>query len=178
MGAGFTSGVCACAAAALLLSPSIAGANDLVGVIQIQNGTQLEQKVLDVPGGSKTPATGIVLSQKNDEDSQQWFFHPTGDNPSSFFLINKATGLVLDDPGSSTNDGVQVIQFGLQGGDNQKWFLITVQPPNPNGAPLGPFRIINKHSGKALDVQGGSHSPRTPIIQNQSSGTAWSIVNP
>jgi hypothetical protein len=38
--------------------------------------------------------------------------------------VNRLSGLVLEDPGSSTSTSTQMDQWGSNGGANQKWKLI------------------------------------------------------
>ena len=43
---------------------------------------------------------------------------------SGFYILNAASGKVLDDPNFSTSNGAQIIQFQLNGGLNQQWKLL------------------------------------------------------
>jgi hypothetical protein len=169
--------------AALLLGVSIAGAE--ASDVFIRCTDPNHAFVLDVPNASTAPDQGIQLFHLLGQggDNQKWTFKPTGDNDGSFYIANKHSGLVLDVPGSNTDDGVQLIQFDQQGGDNQKWFVkVKVPVGNLNrGEPqyqvfFGPISssvtqgnlpciIVNKHSGKVIDIQGALLQDGTHILQ-------------
>lgn len=51
-----------------------------------------------------------------------------------------------------------MIQYHIHGADNQKWFLRPVEP--------GYYHIVNKRSGKCLDVNGASQENAAKIIQH------------
>src|SRR4051794_13306909 len=78
---------------------------------------------------------------------------------TSFYIMNVASGEVLDDPGSSTANGRQVQQFQLNGGANQKW--------NLNDKGNGKYEIANAYSDKVLDIPGFSTANGTPVNQFQ-----------
>ena len=81
---------------------------------------------------------------------------------SAYYIVNEASGKVLDDPGGSTSNGAVIDQWQLNGGANQQWDFV----PSANGN----LTMINKASGKALDDPGFSTSNGTPIIQSQLNG--------
>jgi hypothetical protein len=68
-------------------------------------------------------------------------------HPADQFLlvVNKASGQCLDVPGFGLDDGVQIQQYDINGGDNQLWKFEL----NPHGR----FRIRNKNSQKFLSTQ-------------------------
>jgi hypothetical protein len=45
---------------------------------------------------------------------------------SGFYIVNAASGKVLDDPNFSTANGTHIQQFQLNGGLNQQWRLVPV----------------------------------------------------
>jgi hypothetical protein len=102
---------------------------------------RLEGRQLLSSGGS----IGVVLN-------------PGGSNNVGVsYIVNVASGKVLDDPGGSMDDGTVIQQFQLNGGRNQLWQLI----PQGNGTVV----IVNAFSGKALDDPGGSLADGAPIEQ-------------
>jgi hypothetical protein len=175
-----------CTIAALVLGVSIAGAK--AGDVFIKDTDPNHTFVFDVPNASTAPGTGIQLFHffGAGGDNQKWTFKPTGDNDGSFYIVNKHSGLVLDVPDSNTDDGVQLIQFGQNGGDNQKWFVKVRLPFGNHGefqfrvfaGPIssavtkqfGPAIIVNKHSNKVIDIQGGSLQDGTHILQFSPNG--------
>ncbi|HXE42523.1 MAG TPA: RICIN domain-containing protein, partial [Candidatus Baltobacteraceae bacterium] len=52
----------------------------------------------------------------------QWL--PQQNSDGSYTFYNLHSGLVLEDPGSSTNKTTQMDQWGSNGGSNQKWNLL------------------------------------------------------
>jgi hypothetical protein len=49
---------------------------------------------------------------------------PQQNSDGSYTFFNLHSGLVLEDPASSTNKTTQMDQWGSNGGSNQKWQLI------------------------------------------------------
>jgi len=42
----------------------------------------------------------------------------------SYTFVNRHSGMVLEDPGSSTSTSTQMDQWGANSGANQKWTLV------------------------------------------------------
>jgi hypothetical protein len=81
-----------------------------------------------------------------------------GPDPDSTFLImSRASGLVLDIPDASNDPGVQVQQYPENGGDNQKWRL---EPVGDNS-----WKIRSVSSGLVLDVEHASGDNHARVIQ-------------
>ena len=62
---------------------------------------------------------------------------------SGFYIVNAASGKVLDDPGASPNNGAVIDQWQLNGGANQRWDLVPVGNGN--------YFIQNEASDLVLD---------------------------
>ncbi|MEV4558099.1 RICIN domain-containing protein [Kitasatospora sp. NPDC049285] len=80
-------------------------------------------------------------------------------------------GVAVDDPGSSTTPGTQLIVWGTHTGTNQRWTF------TQSGD--GSFEIRNLLSGLCADDSGGSTAPGSKIVQWTCTGNAnqhWSIV--
>jgi hypothetical protein len=75
---------------------------------------------------------------------------------SGYLIINAASGLVLTDPGYSTNSGTVIQQCYPTGGENQQWNLT-----NLNGESF----VQNAYSGMVLDDPLGSKKNDTKIQQ-------------
>ncbi len=89
---------------------------------------------------------------------------------SGYYLVNAASGKVLDDPNFSTTNGAAIDQWQLNGGANQQWNLV---------AGKYGIEVKNAFSGKLLDDPGSSKSSGTPIIQDTANGGAnqqWNFV--
>src|SRR5271165_1405517 len=62
---------------------------------------------------------------------------------SGYYIVNEASGKVLDDPGASPNNFAVIDQWQLNGAGNQRWDLISVGN--------GYYQIRNEASGLVLD---------------------------
>ena len=67
-------------------------------------------------------AQGISLEQSapTNDDSQLWSLTAQG---GGYVIKNKATGLVADDSGKTTQEGPHLILWGANGGSNQDWLI-------------------------------------------------------
>ncbi len=83
---------------------------------------------------------------------------------TQYYIVNAASGKVLDDPGGSTSNRTAIIQYQLNGGANQKW---TIQKyyTDTNGQTVD--LIGNVSSGKVLDDPGFETKRGAGVIQNQ-----------
>ncbi len=64
--------------------------------------------------------------------------------------------------GRGTTDGTPIAQWAWHGGLNQRWWI------EPVGADT--YRLVNVHSGKVLDVAGGSTADGAAVHQ-------WTWIN-
>ncbi|MGJ4745632.1 RICIN domain-containing protein [Leptospira sp. SA-E8] len=85
---------------------------------------------------------------------------PTGSDYSA--ISAKHSGKVIDVPGISTADGVNLYQWTNVGQDNQRWLLESTGD--------GYFKFIAKHSGKCMNVKGGSTAAGMNVIQYSCGG--------
>jgi Ricin-type beta-trefoil lectin domain-like/Calpain family cysteine protease len=89
---------------------------------------------------------------------------------SGYYIVNAASGKVLDDPDFSKSNGAVIDQWQLNGGANQQWDLV----PSKYG-----IEVKNAFSGKVLEDPGSSKSNGTPISQYTVNGEAnqqWNFV--
>ena len=82
--------------------------------------------------------------------------------PGEYQLVASHSQKCLDVPEWILNDGIPVIQWTCNGGDNQTWRIESTSD--------GYARLIARHSGKCLDVSGESTEDRADIIQWQCHG--------
>jgi Peptidase A4 family/Ricin-type beta-trefoil lectin domain-like len=82
----------------------------------------------------------------------------------AYYIVNVASGKVLDDPGGSTSEGVPVDQWQLNGGANQQWYLV----PQTDGY----YEVQNASSGLVLDDPNSSTSEGTKLDLWQPNGGA------
>ncbi|WP_190120926.1 RICIN domain-containing protein [Streptomyces inusitatus] len=66
-------------------------------------------------------------------------------------------GQVADVAGASGDDGAEVVQWALNGQENQRW--------EPEATGSGYYRFKAEHSGKCLNVRESSHEDGARIIQ-------------
>ena len=106
--------------------------------------------------GGRTQGTNVA----------NWAFahvlRPLTATPGLYQLVASHSQKCLDVPEWSLNDGIPVIQWTCNGGDNQTWSL--------EAASDGYSRLVARHSGKCLDVSGVSTEDRADIIQWQCHG--------
>ncbi len=81
---------------------------------------------------------------------------------TGYYIVNEASGKVLDDPGGSSGN-VGIVQYQLDGGANQRWDFVQQSD--------GYFEIVNEASGKVLDDPNSSTTEGTQIIQYTPQGT-------
>jgi len=82
----------------------------------------------------------------------------------TYTIINRNSGQVLEDPGSSMTDGTRMDQSTANGGNNQQWTLENLGSGN--------VRLVSAYSGLALTVSNSSTSDGAPVIQS-----AWTNGN-
>jgi Peptidase A4 family/Ricin-type beta-trefoil lectin domain-like len=91
---------------------------------------------------------------------------------SGYYIVNAASGKVLDDPGFSTNNGTPIDQWQLNGGANQQWNIVSLPDGNDD--------IVNAYSNLLLDDPEYSLKSGTQMIQYQNNGGGtnqeWGLV--
>jgi hypothetical protein len=82
--------------------------------------SQSSWEALDVPGGSTANGTKMIQWQRSRDANQRWWVDVQSDG--SYKIWNQASSLALDNSSSSTN-GQALIQWGWNGGAQQRWQL-------------------------------------------------------
>ncbi len=85
-------------------------------------------KAMDMSGASSNPLGKAIIWPSHNGDNQRWILVKNTDN--TFAIANLNSGLVLDVNNSSTSDDTTIVQDYTNGGESQKWQLIT-----PSSAP-------------------------------------------
>jgi Ricin-type beta-trefoil lectin domain-like len=141
------------------------------GYYTIQN--LLSLLFLADPGASDTPGTALEQITAANDDSELWGLYVTG---AGYEIVNKATGLAIDDPNYSSSDGTGMDLWTANGGANQIWAATGVdQGLIPNGT----YILENGASGLLLTDPGGSLITGTQIVQSSpTAGTEqqWQFV--
>ena len=90
---------------------------------------------------------------------------------SGYYIVNAASGKVLDDPDFSTSNGAVIDQWQLNGGANQQWNLVPVTDGNDE--------IVTRPAARCSTTPASSTSNGTQIDQWQANGGAnqqWNFV--
>jgi hypothetical protein len=117
-------------------------------------------------------ANGTVVQQYacNGTTAQQWQFEATS---NGFFRINTRIdpAQVLDVTGVSTADGALIQLWAYGGGNNQQW--------QPVAESTGSYHLVNRNSGKCLDVPGASLADSVQLQQytcNNTGAQSYTLV--
>jgi hypothetical protein len=142
-------------------------------------------KVLGVENQSTADGARILQWDDNGTLDHEWAVapHPSG----GYTITNRVTGKYLEIPNASTTVGATAVQWSSTGCACQRWDLAQTALP-----PLGTVQyvLVNKNSGKYLDIPGASTATNTAANQwrnsactcqlftFQSAGSgAWTIKN-
>jgi hypothetical protein len=115
--------------AAIVQSNFVAGANSLWYFVPTDSGYY---RVMNVGSGlalavqnSSTDSGALVVQQSYLKDgSADWLPGWNGVNVNTYSFTNRLSGKVLDVPGASKSQDIQLDQLPFSGGANQKWLLI------------------------------------------------------
>ena len=132
-------------------------------------GSSCSVSITYTPGASGVRTASLSISSSASSSPQT--VPLTGAVVSSFEIVNKLSGKVLDVAGGSTSNAAGIQQSFISGARNQRWSLI----PEDNGT----YAIMNLLSGKVLDVQSVSMDNGALIQQYDYLGGAnqkWSLV--
>ncbi|GAB3008989.1 hypothetical protein GCM10023080_088850 [Streptomyces pseudoechinosporeus] len=142
-------------------------------------------KVLGVQNQSTADGARILQWDDNGTLDHEWAVapHPAG----GYIFKNRITGKYLEIPNASTAVGTQAVQWSSTDCACQRWNLTQTALP-PLGT--GQYVLVNKNSGKYLDIPQASTVTGTAANQWQNSacvcqlftfqsagGGAWSIKN-
>jgi hypothetical protein len=154
------------------------GANQRWNLIPVGNGDFMIQNLASqlVLDNSLSTSNGTVIDQWQPERqpsyNQLWIIQPQPDGND--LIISAYSGQVLDDSGSSSSNGTQLIQYPSNGGSNQEWILLAA-----GDSTASTNYIQNAASGLALDDPGSSTSSGTSVDVWQFNGganQAWTFV--
>jgi type 1 glutamine amidotransferase len=120
-------------------------------------------KCVDAKGAGTVSGTVIQQYACNATAAQQYQFVPT---TGGFVRINSRgnSAQALDVAGVSTADNAKIQTWAYGGGTNQQW-----QPVAETG---GSYHLVNRNSGKCLDVPAASTADSVQLVQYTCNGTA------
>ncbi|GAB2763990.1 RICIN domain-containing protein [Streptomyces bullii] len=142
-------------------------------------------KVLGVENQSTADGARVLQWDDNGTLDHEWAVAPSP--AGGYSITNRVTGKNLEIPGASTTVGTTAAQWSSTGCACQRWDLDQTALP-PLGT--GQYVLVNKNSGKYLDIPGASTATDTAANQwynsacicqlftFQSAGNgAWTIKN-
>ncbi|HEX6432002.1 MAG TPA: RICIN domain-containing protein, partial [Niastella sp.] len=137
------------------------------GIYRITNVNS--KKVLNTRDCSGAPLTRVTQTAWSGKDCQRWRFEYAGDG---WYKINSlVSGRALEVPGGS-KDNVQVHLKDAKENDCQLWRLL-------EEGSKGELRLVNKASGKVLEVFAGSANNGAAVLQTTWNGKTrqkWTLL--
>jgi hypothetical protein len=89
-----------------------------------------------------------------------------------YYLVNRATGQVVEVAGGSTDNGAPIVQGAYSAAAHQQWEIHPL--PNTRGGDYSYFKFAAGHSGKAPDIYGWSLTEGSPVKQwEQATNPNW-----
>ena len=125
------------------------------------------RKLLMPQGGSTSNSTNICQGSNKKQTYQQWNITPVdsrvGGDFSYYYISNAKNGSQLDILNWSLSDGGGIILYNGGKGNNEQWYF--------QYAGDGYYYILSRHSGKCLEVSGGSTTDNASIQQRTLNGS-------
>ncbi|MGW1618826.1 RICIN domain-containing protein [Streptomyces sp. NPDC002172] len=118
------------------------------GYVRINNANNTNE-VLDVTNVSTADNAAVQMWTYGGGNNQQWL--PVDDGGGAYHFVNRNSGKCLDDPGASTADSVQFVQYTCNGTQAQRFQVVPVtQSGNPD---LGSNVVVFDPSMSASTIQ-------------------------
>ncbi|WP_406432261.1 RICIN domain-containing protein [Streptomyces sp. NBC_00631] len=121
-------------------------------------------KVLGVQGQSTADGAAVLQWDDNGTLDHEWAVAPSP--AGGYTITNRISGKLLEIPNSSTTAGTAADQSGSSGSASQRWNLTQTALP-PLGT--GQYVLVNKNSGKYIDIPAGSTTAGTAAQQYHNS---------
>lgn len=126
-------------------------------------GNVHSDKVMNLRDGSGNQPARITQQAWNGKDCQRWLFENTG---NGWYIITSQLGRrVLDIP-YCTKDHVQVQAHDSRNNDCQRWRVF-------QAGDSGQIKLVNKASGKVLEIPAGATGNDAGVQQNTFSDRNW-----
>jgi len=90
----------------------------------------------------------------------------------TYVVVSVNSGSAIEDPGSSTTDGEQIVQFTVNDGADQQWIV--------NNVSNNVITLQNSSSSQYLTVSGASKSREAHVVQEPANGSTsqqWHVVS-
>ncbi|WP_327350724.1 RICIN domain-containing protein [Streptomyces sp. NBC_01304] len=142
------------------------------GYVRINNANNTSQ-VLDVTGVSAADNAPVQLWSYGGGNNQQWL--PVDEGGGAYHFVNRGSGKCLDDPGASTADGVQFVQYTCNGSAAQRFQVVPVtqSPGNPD---LGPNVVVFDPSMSSSSIQSKLDSVFQQQERNQFGSQRYAVL--
>ncbi|MBW4717196.1 RICIN domain-containing protein [Saccharothrix obliqua] len=134
---------------------------DLAGRYRVQSTLSDLYLQLDDPNWTGDGAN-VDQNDYTGLEAQHWELVPVSGGGYRIKNCDPARDRYLEVVGMSSADGAEVLTRSDPSGPHKEWLLIPVGSP-AGGAPV--FRIQNLHTGKVLDIRGGSTERDAPVFQ-------------
>jgi hypothetical protein len=145
----------------------VGGANQKFRIEAIAGGAYAiyavhSNKAVDVLGSSTANLATVGQWDYVHGGNQQWAIIPTGGG--YYKIVNNNSGKCLDVEGSGMGNGALVKQYDYLGGYNQQW---TLEKIGDAAKPVagGIYKIVNRNSGKIIEVSGVSQNQNANVVQ-------------
>ncbi|GAA4072909.1 RICIN domain-containing protein [Streptomyces shaanxiensis] len=119
------------------------------GYVRINNRNNTNQ-VVDVADVSTADNAPVHLWTYGGGANQQWL--PVHEGGGAYHFVNRNSGKCLDDPGASTADSVQFVQYTCNGSAAQRFQVVPVTQSGTN-PDLGPNVVVFDPSMSASTIQ-------------------------
>ena len=120
-------------------------------------------KCVDARSGASANGTAVQQQACNSSTAQQWQFQPTTNGYVRVNALNNAAQS-LDVTNVSTADSAPIQLWSYSNGLNQQWLPVEEAD--------GAYHLVNRNSGKCLDVPGASTNDGLQLQQYTCNGTA------
>lgn len=142
-------------------STAVTAAEVPTGTVTVVNSGS--GKCLDARAAATANGTAVQQYACNGTTAQQWTVAPTSDGHVRIGSRDDSAQVVdVSDVSTADNAAVHLWTYG--GGLNQQWRAV-----DEGG---GDFRLVNRHSGKCLDVPAASTADSVQLVQYTCNGTA------
>ena len=111
-----------------------------------------DKPISSTPSGKQAEGTKVIQSSNTDSCASKWAI--TIDN-EKYKFVSSCTGLALDMPNKSTENGTSLQIWGDNGSSAQRWDLERI---DGQAMPSGLYTISNLKSQKVFDVSNGDHA--------------------
>ncbi|KAI8926387.1 peptidase of plants and bacteria-domain-containing protein, partial [Entophlyctis helioformis] len=132
--------------------------------VRLRSVQQPSACLASTPSSSSGSLCLLYGASQHDEpvSSAHWILQLSPDGPPYYIIFHPLTGQVLDLPNWSRDNSTKLALWTGNGGANQQWEIGQLPFEDASGCGIVPDRhwdkyyIKSRHSGKALDVAGGT----------------------